>query len=160
MPDEPHTCYECERNGPFKPHPTQLSEQLRAFTAPMWRPPQTVETERLDNVWDDTREYIRQHWIAPADEEHLYDGLTAFAISTWLKSTLKFVPHAMIIGPMDRREDASAEYSRPRELPQRCVRRYVGGRRLPGHTEEWEKEALALTGADDLDAVREDLRER
>lgn len=53
---------------------------------------------------------------------------------------------------------AAADQERVEELV-RLVDRHQKIGRLPQHVSEWEKEALALTGADDLDAVRSDLAE-
>ena len=64
---------------------------------PPWYPPETVDPDCMDELWDDTHEYIREHWDA-GDDDHLYHGLTAFVLTTWLRSDLKFLPHIMVIG--------------------------------------------------------------
>lgn len=99
VPDE---CFACERNGPFDPvGPLGESDpdlSLSTYLDPPWYAPSAVEPDRLDELWSDTREFIRDHWDAGVDYEYLYDGLTAYAITTWLRPDLEFLPHLMLMG--------------------------------------------------------------
>lgn len=99
---EPSVCPEekggCGRQGPFD-HVGELSKQdaqtaLRA--ANMWNPPATVSDEAYGELWADVRQYIYDHW--DAKEEGVYEGLTAYALSTWVRENLTFVPHLMLMG--------------------------------------------------------------
>ena len=95
---EPHECEGCERQGPFK-HAGGLSEHevqavLRA--GDIWHPPSTVSDEGYAELWADVRQFIYAHW--DAKEDWIYEGLTAYTLSTWVRENLTFVPHLMLMG--------------------------------------------------------------
>lgn len=104
---------ECRANGTLKPpkyceicerktkwiHVGGISEafaQVVLRSSRMWRPPSTVDSREFDHLWEDVREFICDHW--DANEPEIYDGLTAYALSTWLRENLTFVPHLMLMG--------------------------------------------------------------
>lgn len=95
---EPPECEGCERQGPFAHaggfSDTDVQAALRADR--MWYPPSGVSDSHYDALWDDVREYLRDHW--DASEPEVYAGLTAFALSTWVRENLTFVPHLMLMG--------------------------------------------------------------
>lgn len=95
---EPSTCEACERQGPFT-HTGGLreSDARTAIRAPdLWHPPSGVSEDRFGGLWGDVRDYIETHW--DASEPWVYDGLTAFALTTWVRENLTFVPHLMLMG--------------------------------------------------------------
>lgn len=95
---EPTECEGCERQGPFI-HAGDLTEQdvqaaLRA--GDIWHPPSSISDEGYADLWADVRAFIFDHWDAKEDE--IYHGLTAYALSTWVRENLTFVPHLMLMG--------------------------------------------------------------
>jgi len=99
---EPHECSGCERQGPFD-HAGDVSiEDVQAAlrAADMWHPPTSVSDEDFLGLWADVRTFIYNHWDAGSgeDAEAVYAGLTAYALSTWVRENLTFVPHLMLMG--------------------------------------------------------------
>lgn len=101
--ETPHQCEGCERNGPFRhkgagdnPDVVETAAQAGA----MWRPPTAISDEGYDDLWSDVHDYIYDHWDAGDGEEAeaIYAGLTAYALSTWIRENLTFVPHLMLRG--------------------------------------------------------------
>ncbi|PSP86997.1 hypothetical protein BRC87_12240 [Halobacteriales archaeon QS_4_66_20] len=106
---EPHECSGCERQGPFihrildeEPSrkgaaaPQQSDLAPSAFADPSWPTPSTISDEGYADLWEDVCDWIHTNWVT--DEEHLYDGLTAFAISTWLRPNFNFLPQLLVMG--------------------------------------------------------------
>ena len=95
---EPGECAGCDRNGPYEHagdfEDTDIQAALRA--ADMWHPPGGIVDGDRGDIWDRVRAFIHEHWDAEDDE--LYDGLTAYALSTWFRPKLTFVPHLMLMG--------------------------------------------------------------
>lgn len=94
----PDACVECERKTTFT-HTGGIGRD--ALTAAeradrMWHPPSTYDDTRQDELWDDVQCYLYDHW--DATEAEVYDGLTAWALSTWVRENLTFVPHLMLMG--------------------------------------------------------------
>lgn len=94
---EPHECAGCERQGPFT-HSTLDDNALRMAVGAetMWFLPTEIEYAEYGQLWDDVREYIEDYWDAREDE--IYAGLTAYALSTWVRENMTFVPHLMLMG--------------------------------------------------------------
>jgi len=95
--EEPDECTGCDR--PVFSHKGGFSdEQLQAATRAdaMWHPPTDLVESDKTELWQQVREFIYQHW--GAEDTDLYDGLTAYALSTWFRPTLTFVPHLMVMG--------------------------------------------------------------
>lgn len=102
---QPHECPGCERQGPFAHQDLTDSELQVARRADQhWLPPSTVATEPLTgsfgDVWDDVRAYLFAYWDAGGDDDAdaVYAGLTAFALSTWVRENLTFLSHLMLMG--------------------------------------------------------------
>lgn len=101
---EPEGCPACERSGPFQhlgfdgDTDAGIIPRLNALLDPPWYTPSEVDGTRINEVWGDIREFIRDHWDAGEETEYLYDGLTAYAITTWLRPDLDFLPHLMLMG--------------------------------------------------------------
>jgi hypothetical protein len=96
--DKPHECPGCERQGPFI-HAGGIDDDtvkagLRA--GDMWYPPSGVSEGEYATLWGNIRAYLRDHW--DASEPEVYEGLTAYALSTWVRENLTFVPHLMLMG--------------------------------------------------------------
>jgi len=100
--DEPDECPSCERQGRFTHagdvDETDVEAARRALDS--WHPPSDIDRDRFGDLWADVREYIRDHWDAGTgdDADATYAGLTAYALSTWLRPNLPFVPHLMLMG--------------------------------------------------------------
>lgn len=94
---EPQECDGCERQGPFE-HAELSNEDVQAAkqAEDMWFLPSGVDDSSYTDLWDDVHDYIRDHW--DAQESDLYHGLTAYALSTWVRPNLTFVPHLMLMG--------------------------------------------------------------
>lgn len=75
-----------------------LQTALRADR--IWRPASGVTTAGFGEMFDDVREHIRTYWDAGDDEtaDAVYAGLTAYALSTWVRENLTFVPHGLTLG--------------------------------------------------------------
>lgn len=120
---EPAQCPSCERKGPFDHGPVSdhigvdgIRDALR--TDPDWTPPEGMEKSTFSEVWDEVRAYIWKHWDA-SGREWLYDGLTAYVLSTWFREKLDFVPHLLIFG---RHETGKSRLMNTlKELCYRCV---------------------------------------
>ncbi len=103
-PVEPDECDGCERNGPFDAvGDLSADDYTVAARAPgLWRLPAGVDADpdAFGDLWGDVRAYLRDHWDAGEgdDAEAVYHGLTAFALSTWVRPNLAFVPHLMLRG--------------------------------------------------------------
>jgi len=101
---EPHDCPGCERQGPFEhAGPDDLTDddvQAGLRTANMWHPPAGVSDEDFLGLWGDVQTFIYNHWDAGSgeDADAVYAGLTAYALSTWVRENLTFVPHLMLMG--------------------------------------------------------------
>lgn len=91
-------CPGCERQGPYTHAVLEEHPEISAstFAAPGWPTPSQVDNDDWDGLWRDVREWIHTYWAT--DEEHLYDGLTAYAISTWLRPNFNFLPQLMVMG--------------------------------------------------------------
>ena len=94
----PNECPGCDKQGSWEHKgdlsPAQVQAALRA--GDMWYPPGHVAQERYNDLWGDVRAFIRDYW--DAKEAEIYDGLTAYALSTWVRPNLEFVPHLMLMG--------------------------------------------------------------
>ena len=94
----PDECPGCDKQGNWEHRggldPAQLEAALRA--GDMWYPPGDVTQARYKDLWADVRGFIRDHW--DAKEPEIYNGLTAYALSTWVRPNLTFVPHLMLMG--------------------------------------------------------------
>lgn len=96
--EPPDQCQSCERKGVWQ-HAGGIDEpHVRAANrgVEMWEPPSDITDEHYDKLWDDLTDFIRAHW--DTSDEWLYDGLAAYAITTWLRKNLTFIPHAMLRG--------------------------------------------------------------
>ena len=104
----PSECKGCERQGPFyhRGEPEDWDDDspsvvdLAVRAKKMWYPPSSISDDNYDELWSDVREYIRDHWDAGDDDDAdaIYDGLTAYALSTWVRENLTFLPHLMLRG--------------------------------------------------------------
>jgi len=96
--EPPHECPGCDRQGPFRheglPRSAEISPET--FANAKWYTPSGISDEDYAELWDDVRDWIHTNWVAVDD--HLYDGLTAFAISTWLRPNFDFLPQLMVMG--------------------------------------------------------------
>lgn len=101
---EPGECPGCERKGPFKHRVEERtsSQEWRSIAtpSPVWQPPTDVDPDAdFGTVFDEVRDYIYTHWDAPdSSPEGLYDGLAAYAMSSWLRDDLDFAPHLLVHG--------------------------------------------------------------
>lgn len=96
--NDPYECSSCERQGPFT-HAGGLSDvevQAALRADRMWHPPSTMSDEDFGDLWDEIRGYLRDHW--DASEGEIYEGLTAYVLTTWVRENLTFVPHLMLMG--------------------------------------------------------------
>lgn len=96
----PGDCLGCERNGPWvhagmddMAGDVSVSE----FLNDAWDMPSNVDDARADQLWDDVRDWVWTYWDA-AGREHLYDGLTAWAISTWFRPNMDFLCLLVVSG--------------------------------------------------------------
>jgi len=97
--EEPYQCEGCERQGPFvhAGDGVSLDDVNTAISAgDMWYPPSEVSDENQSELWDDVFQYLWDHW--DANDTDIYIGLTAYALSTWFRGNLTFVPHLMLMG--------------------------------------------------------------
>jgi hypothetical protein len=94
---DPGICEGCEKEGPFTHIGISEAELRKIFNGKdIWRLPTGVEPDGYGNLWDDVKNFIATYW--DAKENEIYEGLTAFALSTWVRDNLDFVPHLMLIG--------------------------------------------------------------
>lgn len=98
---KPQECDGCERQGPFA-HVSGSREDITGsmllrLLSPPWDPPSDVEDE-LDGLWDDIREHIWDHWCAHPDDDFMYEGLAAWAMTTWVRPELRAVAHLIVKG--------------------------------------------------------------
>lgn len=94
----PQVCEGCERQGPFQHKALDAYPDIApsTFANPQWYPPSDIDDAGYGELWNDIRNWIHTNWVS--DEAHLYDGLTAFAISTWLRPNFNFLPQLMVMG--------------------------------------------------------------
>ncbi|WP_227357682.1 phage NrS-1 polymerase family protein [Haladaptatus salinisoli] len=94
---DPGNCPSCGKSGPWEP---VVDDDVPAqfYLQEAWDYPKAVDESDFEELWDDVRQYIYDHWDAGANNGHIYDGLTAYALSTWLRPDLDFVPHIMLMG--------------------------------------------------------------
>lgn len=94
----PNECPGCDKQGTWSHKGDLSTSQLQAAirAGDMWHPAGGVTQERYAELWDDVRDFIRDYW--DAKESKIYNGLTAYALSTWLRPNLTFVPHLMLMG--------------------------------------------------------------
>lgn len=96
-PEPPHKCYACEREGPFVPHGLSgTGMELESVIDPIWNPPTGISDARYSEIWEMVKGYLETYWYTGQD--HLYAGLTAFAISSWLRPNFSYLPHLMVMG--------------------------------------------------------------
>jgi len=96
--EEPEKCVSCENRVPWD-HAGGLDEsevQAALRADDMWHTPSDMSDEGYSDIWVDVRSFIYDHW--DAGESEIYEGLTAFALSTWVRPNLTFVPHLMLMG--------------------------------------------------------------
>ena len=95
---EPEECHVCGKPVPWKHagdlDDSQIQAALRADE--MWKPATDTQAAEYAEIWADVRSFIYDHW--DAEESEIYDGLTAYALSTWVRPNLTFVPHLMLMG--------------------------------------------------------------
>lgn len=93
----PKECTICERPRDFD-HAFLSEDELKAVrhAKENWHPPAGASADGYDDLWADVRDYIYDHW--DSDDPAVYDGLTAYALSTWVRENLPFVPHLMLMG--------------------------------------------------------------
>lgn len=96
---KPRKCSACD-NKRFELVTPDPEMSPKKVVDPIWYEPTDIDADPdgIDDLWTDTREYIKAHWDAGEGKEYLYDGLAAFALSTWIRPSLKFVPHILLIG--------------------------------------------------------------
>jgi len=98
---EPNYCRVCENQRDFElanlPEGTNTEDVLNLFPTDglVWQPPSAIAQPDIETLFDDVREFIYNHWEG---DDYLYDGLAAYAISTWIRPELDFVPHLLITG--------------------------------------------------------------
>ena len=99
---EPHECKGCERQGPFVHVGGISTDEIQAAlrAADMWHPPAGVSNAGYADLWDDVTQFLYDHWDAGTsdDADAIYAGLTAYALSTWVRENMPFVPHLMLMG--------------------------------------------------------------
>jgi len=100
---EPSECAGCDRQGPFNhalsSRYTEDELQPVCNAKPIWTLPETVDdTQSFSEVFEAVRAYIYRHWDAGEEREQLYDGLAAYAISTWFRDEMDYLPHLMVLG--------------------------------------------------------------
>lgn len=99
---EPVACpddHGCGRQGPFK-HATLTETErktVRKADGFWYLPTGYDDTATAGEIWDGVRDYLYRHWDAGGNTA-AYDGLTAYALSTWVRENLSFVPHLMLMG--------------------------------------------------------------
>lgn len=95
---KPSECVGCNKQPVFEhKHGLDESEIQAALRAgDMWHPATEFDDSGFADLWDDVREFIYDYW--DAEETEIYDGLTAYALSTWIRPNLDFVPHLMLMG--------------------------------------------------------------
>jgi hypothetical protein len=96
--EPPQECPGCERRGPFKHKALSEHPDISpsTFSDPEWYTPSGVSDERYAELWSDVRDWIQTYWAT--SDEYLYDGLTAFVISTWLRPNQRFLSHLLVLG--------------------------------------------------------------
>lgn len=93
----PHECINCELQGPFLPYGLVGKDlEFASLSDPVWEPPTGLEDERYSEIWANVRSYIKRYWAT--ENDYLYEGLAAFAISTWLRPNFDYLPHLMVMG--------------------------------------------------------------
>ena len=96
---EPAECPHCERDGPYvlrvEKHLPSNVDVDDMIPVP-WKTPTRLVEYGFDDLWDDVRDWVWTYWDHPS--EWLYDALTAFIISTWLRPNLDFLTHIVALG--------------------------------------------------------------
>ena len=95
---EPEECIACGKPVPWEHvgglDSSDIQAALRADD--MWKPADDMQQDGYGEIWADVRSFIYDYW--DAGESEIYEGLTAYALSTWLRPNLEFVPHLMLMG--------------------------------------------------------------
>jgi hypothetical protein len=120
---EPSYCAHCESgNRTFElaklPDGVSKSDikELIPNSTPLWQIPNGIDDPDMDTLFEDVRDHIYKHWDGP---EWLYDGLAAYAISTWIRPDLDFVPHLLIQGTHE--SGKTRLLNTMKEVSYRCV---------------------------------------
>jgi|APHM01.1.fsa_nt_gi hypothetical protein len=119
---KPEYCQVCETNQEHTladlPDGVKEEDVLGLFPTDgeIWNTPSAVATPELETLFDDVRAFIYEHWEGP---EYLYDGLAAYAISTWIRPELDFVPHLLIHGSHE--SGKTRLLNTLREVSYRCI---------------------------------------
>lgn len=110
----PGECHSCEREGPFTADvapasiytPNDVEKVLSAN--PVYEPAVIgdwgewigldADPPTFESVYNEIREYFHRYWAAGDGREWMYDMLTCFAMSTWFRERLDFLPHLLILG--------------------------------------------------------------
>ena len=106
----PHVCESCEREGPFghvltEPTPASVkwtydvmdyATDVAAASSGAWKEVGLPRPECMDSLWDDVYEFIETNWYT--EQEHYYDMLTAWTISTWLRPEMSSLAHIYMSG--------------------------------------------------------------
>jgi len=98
----PYKCPGCEREKPGYKHkgvPEGSDVNPQALASDGWMMPSGVNDDGYEELWDDLRDWVRTYWAYP--DEWMYDGLAAYAITTWLRDEIEAVPQLMVIGKHD-----------------------------------------------------------
>ena len=96
--EPPEKCTSCKNRVSWN-HAGGLDEsevQAALRAGDMWHTPSNWSDDAYSDLWADVRSFIYDHW--DAGESEIYEGLTAFALSTWIRPNLTFVPHLMLMG--------------------------------------------------------------
>lgn len=125
----PYQCPSCDRQGPFldAAGPEDWSFKKNGTIQPIWDLPTGVEEASMEIVWDTVHDFISTHWDS-ADRDYLYDGLTAFALSTWFRPALNFVPHLLVMG-----KTTAGKTRLLNTLSRVCYRAFVTASTTPSH---------------------------
>jgi len=84
---------EWEHVGPIDDDDIAAAKRI---TGALWHVPTAIEEVDYQQIWDGVKDYLRAHWDASEDE--VYEGLTAYAITTWFRESMDFVPHILLQG--------------------------------------------------------------
>lgn len=99
---KPEECPGCDRQSNFSHYAATFGTSNDTIsnlmtTEPLWKPPSGVGDVDVGAIWDAVYDHIYEHWDA-SGRDWLYEGLTAYAMGTWLRPAFDFVPHLLIIG--------------------------------------------------------------
>lgn len=94
---QPTECEGCERQGPFT-HKGLTEAELNdaRLAGDLWTAPAGIDETGFGEIWDDVRKFLRDHW--DSEDGEIYDMLTAWVATTWVRPNLEFVPHFMLRG--------------------------------------------------------------